>query len=396
MPVPAGGEGRRTSDTPTVYLHIGTPKSGSSYLQGRLSANHTAVAEQGFFWPEPWERQVRAVRNLRALRRGATLSADGPWMSLTREIVAWQGPAAILSMEWLVRCQPHQIKAAVASLAPWRVEVVCVARDLARAVPAAWQEGTQNYKTWAWDEFLQAVASSPVTRQPVHEEFWSQHDLVDVVRRWSTAVPAEQIHLVTIPPAGYGSDLLWDRFCSVVGLSGAEFSQPPYDNPSLGAVSAQMMRRLNAALREQGVSRTDYLRIGKHVVGKQVLPPRRELEGQIALPHDVRESLSRRSQAMRHDLAKLDIHVVGDLAELEVGADTGGRDPNDVNDAEMLAAAVAALASLVAWTAQREKQLEARSTRAQIIKPGRTTPVRTIRQLRRKVLRRVSGWARRS
>ncbi len=390
-----GSSGRAAADALTVYLHIGTPKSGSSYLQGRLSANHEAVAEQGFFWPHPWERQVRAVRNVRVLRRGATLSPHAPWMSLVREIVAWQGPAAILSMEWLARCPPHQVRAAVASLAPARVEVVCVARDLGRAVPAAWQEGTQNYKTWSWDEFLQAVTGRAEARHPLYEEFWSQHDLVDVFGRWRAAVPLEHIHLITIPPAGSSSELLWERFCAVVGLDGAAFSPPPRDNASLGPVSAQLMRRLNIALRELGVSRTDYLQLGKHVVAKQVLPERRELEGHIALPRDVRESLSRRSQAMRNELATLPIHVVGGLDELEVAADSTGRDPNGVDDREMLDAAIAVLASLVARIAKGEKQLVQRRSPVAQVSPGRTTPVRRVRHLPRQVLRRVFGRTRR-
>jgi hypothetical protein len=354
---PGGAGGRPPSGTPTVYLHIGTPKSGTSYLQARLSANQSALVEQGFYWPQPWNRQVRAARNVRALRPGRELQPGGPWRALASEIVDWQGSTAIISMEWLVRSQPHQIEAAVASLAPAHVEVVCIARDLARTVPAAWQEGTQNFRTWTWDEFLDAITGERAVSHQLHNEFWSQHDLVDIVRRWSTAVPLERTHLITVPPAGQPPDLLWDRFCAVVGLDGSSFSSPPRDNASLGVVSAQVMRRLNVTLREQGLSRTDYTRLGKHVLGKQVLPERRELEGQITLTDDARRWLSRRSEIMLTELGQLPINVVGDVAELVVPAGATGRDPGDVSDAEMVDAAVAALAGLVAWTAEREKQL---------------------------------------
>jgi hypothetical protein len=358
MAVDLGGTGMRpTSGTPVVYLHIGTPKSGTSYLQGRLTANQLAIAEQGFFWAEPWSRQVRATREVRALRPGRQLRPNGPWRSLAHEILDWRGRAAIISMEWLVRSRPHQIEAAVASLSPARVEVVCIARDLARTVPAAWQEGTQNYRTWTWDEFVGAITGERGANRPLRNEFWSQHDLVDVFRRWSTAVPLERTHLITLPPAGQPPELLWDRFCATIGLDGSSFTSPPRDNASLGVVSAQVMRRLNVILREQGLSRADYTRLGKHVLGKQVLPQQREQEGQITLPDDVRQWLSRRSEAMISELERLPIDIVGDVAELAVSAGATGRDPNDVSDAEMVDAAVTALAGLLTWTATREKQL---------------------------------------
>lgn len=354
---PSGAGVSSREQTPTVYLHIGTPKSGTSYLQGRLSANNAAVAEQGIYWAQPWHRQVQAARDVRRLRPDRELRPDGPWRSLARDILDWRGPAAIISMEWLVRSEPHQIEAAVASLAPARVEVVCVARDLARTVPAVWQETTQNFKTWTWDEYLGAITGELGASHPVYDAFWSQHDIAEVFRHWSVAVALERTHLITIPAAGRGRDpeILWNRFCSIVGLDGTSFSQPARDNASLGVVSAQVMRRLNVALREQGLSRSDYTLPGKHVLGKQVLPERRQQEGQIALPDDVRQWLSSRSEAMIAELKELSVNVVGDLAELAVTATTG-RDPNSVTDAEMTDAAVAALAGLVAWTARREKR----------------------------------------
>ncbi len=392
------------SGTPTVYLHIGTPKGGTSYLQGRLAANRPALAEQGFLWAHPWNRQVRAARDVRALRPGQRLEPDGPWSALAREILDWHGSAALISMEWLVRCHPYQIEAAVASLSPARVEVVCIARDLARTVPAAWQEGTQNFRTWTWDDFLRAITGERGADHPNHREFWSQHDLVDVFRRWSVAVPLEQAHLITIPPAGQPPELLWDRFCQVIGLDGSSFPSPPGDNASLGVVSAQVMRRLNVTLREQGLSRADYTRLGKHVLGKLVLPQRRQQEGKIKLPDDARQWLATRSEAMLTELEGMPINLVGDVSELAVADAATGRDPNSVSDAEMVDAAIAALAGLVAWTAQHQQQTETSSVPSDEAAPRRRvldawsegTAKRAIRRSRLRSVRRLTRRARRT
>src|SRR5680860_325882 len=113
-------EGRveqRGSAGPTIFLHIGTPKSGTTYLQSRMVANHEQAQEQGLLWPGPaWKAHVEAVGELRRLQQGGQLDPEGPWLRLAREVREWSGPRALISMEWLAACPPHQISAAIESL----------------------------------------------------------------------------------------------------------------------------------------------------------------------------------------------------------------------------------------------------------------------------------------
>ena len=49
-----------------VYLHIGTPKSGTSYLQDICLLNRERLAADGVLWPgREWGDQVRAVQETR-------------------------------------------------------------------------------------------------------------------------------------------------------------------------------------------------------------------------------------------------------------------------------------------------------------------------------------------
>ncbi|HSE71080.1 MAG TPA: hypothetical protein VLA97_10010 [Nocardioidaceae bacterium] len=345
-------------DGKTVYLHIGAPKTGTSYLQARLDANPDAVSGQGMLWSRPWSKQVHAAREVKALAPGDSLRPDGPWQTLVEEARAWSGPTVLISMEWLTNAAPQQVEAAVASLLPARVEIVCTARDVVRTLPAAWQESMQNYRTWTWHEYVDAVTAPGEPAHPGAVEFWGQQDIARVARTWTTQVPADRFHVVTVPGRDGGSGLLWERFCSVVGLDGAGFAEPRRSNPSLGVVSAALMQRVNVVAHERDVRRKDYHRLVKHTLSKGILAERRKAEGAIAVPDEAWQRLAERSRVMVAELEQLPVPVVGDLADLLPEPAGPGTDPQEVTEQQMLEAAVDGLVGLVLDSAARERRLQ--------------------------------------
>jgi hypothetical protein len=335
----------QTADGPsTVYLHIGTPKSGTTYLQSRLDVNRKRAAKQGLMWPGPrWGVQVEAVRELRGLETDASLAPTGPWMSLVDAVHAWQGPKALISMEWMAGCSSSQIAAAVESLAPARVEIICTSRDLLRMFVAQWQEMTKNCRPWSWQQFVEEMVGD--TPGLASQRFWTQQDVPVILSRWAEQVPWDRFHLVTVPQPGAGSEVLWERFCSVLGLDGSTFEQPPRTNESIGVVSASLMHRVNLVALERKVDRVDYQRVLHRRVADEVLAPLREREGPIAVSSDVDAWIRKRAVEHVNDLRALDLHVVGDLDDLLPGEPLEGREPSDVSDTELLDTAVEALVS---------------------------------------------------
>ncbi|MEJ7689550.1 MAG: hypothetical protein WKF76_03465 [Nocardioidaceae bacterium] len=69
----------------------------------------------------------------------------------------------MVSHEVLAAATSEQISRALASLAPADVHVVYGARDLARQLPAVWQESLKNRRTRPYRQFLddRAQATSP-------------------------------------------------------------------------------------------------------------------------------------------------------------------------------------------------------------------------------------------
>ncbi len=296
-------------------------------------------------WPGPrWGVQVEGVRELRDLAPGKRLAPDGPWMRLVEAAHTWSGPRALISMEWMAGCSDEQVQAAVHSLAPARIEIICTTRDLLRMFVAQWQEMTKNCRPWGWQQFVNEMVGE--TPGPANQRFWAQQDVPAILERWARHVPWEGFHLVTVPPQGSDPEMLWERFCSVLGIDGAAFVQPPRTNESIGVVSASLMHRVNLVALAENMQRVDYQRVLHRRLADEVLAPRRSQEASIAVSPEVDEWIRVRAAQQVDDLKKLDLHVVGDLDELLPGEALEGREPSDVSDSELLDTCVEAIVHL--------------------------------------------------
>ncbi len=364
-----------------VFVHVGLPKSGTSYVQKMLSHHKAGLAAEGglLFPGRAWNAQVEAVRDLRGL--GNAVRVEGAWQRLVDEIAGYRGDA-VISMEWLVACGPGQMVRLLDSLAPAEVEIVLTARDLARTVPAAWQEFVQNRDTWTWEEFLEAITAENPTRSAAGKLFWSQQDLAGLVDKWAGAVPVERIHVVTVPPPGAPRDLLWQRVCSVLGIDSGRFGTVDVSgNESLGMESAELMRRLNVVLREQDVDRATYLRVYKHQLAKNVLAARRRQETTLTVPEAYHAWIQEESARQIARVAASGVRLVGDLEELVPPLPLAtGPQPADIDADDLLEVALEGLAGL---GAKRPKPV------AVTPRPGRRSA--QARRLARKVSDRIRG-----
>lgn len=354
----------------TVYLHVGTPKSGTTYVQGLLKANKQRLAEQaGLLYPgRTWNDQVRAVREaIGANPHGQDAKGvEGAWTRLTDEMSAWDGNA-IVSMEWLGTAGTPKARWMVETLQPSRVEIIVTARDIARTIPAAWQEFVQNWHTWPWDEFVTAVTSENPRATPAGRLFWVQQDLGRILAVWKDVLPADQLHLVTLPPPGAPATELWGRFASVLGVDPRRFDATGGGgNESLGLESTELMLRLNRASLLSNVSWDVYREAFKGVLAKRGLSGRKPGESAVALPDDVSEWLKSYAAEQAEVIRASGAHVVGDLSDLEPRPAPGGVLPEALPDAAVLEAAVAGLVFL---GENRTKEIQRlRTTNAQLRK----------------------------
>lgn len=327
---------------PRLVLHVGTMKTGTTYLQGRLFANKEKLAGLGVLLPGgSYGAQVVAARELGR--------EPGLWAALGDEARA-HGGTSVISTERLAPMRPPMVQKVRDLLDGIDVQVVVTARDLNRSIPALWQETVQNGRTWRYGEYLAGVEAwrpghrEGVERPEAGRTFWRQLDLVRIVSNWRDAFGAEAVTVITLPQPGAPRDLLWERFCSVVGIEHEGFQDSTTPNGSLGAASAMAVRRMNELLLEVDLPYPQGGQLRKRVLSKRVLAARRKDEPSIGL--DVAPWLDEQTRRIERALVRLGVRVIGSVEELEPVA-VPGIHPDTLDDREVAEAAVAGLAGLV-------------------------------------------------
>jgi len=230
-----------------VYLHLGLPKTGTTYLQQVLSNNRESLRDQGLLYPGALRDHFLPVQDVmqHKFRDHYDERAAGTWSPLLQELRGWQKPA-LISHEIMCLAQPDQIKRVIGDLADREVRVLVTARDLLRQLPAVWQEAVKNGESDTLQAFVDRVKRNADSDAAPTRGFWAYQDLPRILGRWEEFIPADRIFVVTVPPSGTAPDLLWSRAAEVLGVElSAEQVEQPTSNTSLGAAEAEFLRRVN-------------------------------------------------------------------------------------------------------------------------------------------------------
>lgn len=327
-----------------VVLHVGTMKSGTTFLQNVVSNNRDVLREQGVaFVGRKWREQIKAAQD--AIEHGGEkqkpINPDGPWARAVRETQEWSG-TSLFSVEFFGARKSPKIEQIVSSFGDTPLTIVLTVRDLARSIPSMWQESVQNGGRATWEDYLRAVREERGD-DPVGQSFWRQHGVAGMARRWAGVVGRENVVLVTAPPKGAPSRLLWDRYAGVIGIDPASCDLEVTSNPSLGLASSLVLRQLNEELGDDPLSRAAYHQKVKRVLAKQGMARYRSEEPTLGLDE---EWVYARSEQEIAALRRLDCPVVGDLAEL-TSHPVPGVQPSAVPMEQQLEAAVRGLAHAV-------------------------------------------------
>lgn len=324
-----------------AYVHIGPPKTGTTFLQSALWTNRAVLLQRGVLVPRPqWQAQRRAVAHL--MRRGPGVPArpdsGGPrdaWDRLVREVDASTAHTVVLSAELLCQAESHDAQALVESFAPAPVHIVHAARDLAAMIPAGWQTQLRNRRSPSWPEFLASVRD-PAGPGTYGDTFWRLHDPARSLPPFLEHLPTDRVHVVTVPPPGSAPGLLWERLCSIVGIEAAGYDlDSSRANVSLGGVESEVLRRLTVRTKDALPAR-DYADLVKRFIAREVLEDRAQ-SFRLVLPEREREWLDPRARSVADYLRTGGFDVVGDLDELTPAAVPAAREPDDVSDDEVLA-----------------------------------------------------------
>ncbi len=230
-----------------VVVHLGLPKTATSYLQTIVWSQREQLRERGVLVPGTERRDhlwaSRTVREEPAHRRAPERHRTA-WPRLVEELAT--SPVrgtGLVSHEFFAAASAAQASRMVEALPVEDVHVVVTAREPLGLFAASWQEHLKNGATTPMSQYARTVSESPSAIWN-----WRTLDLRLVLERWAAAVPPERTHVVVLDPGADRADV-WHRFGGVLGLdtTGIDVSAS-FPNTSMGVAEAETLRRVNGSL----------------------------------------------------------------------------------------------------------------------------------------------------
>ena len=357
-----------------VYLHVGLPKTGTTYVQTVLWRNREALAEQGLVYPGVRRREhlwaSMVVREHPGLER-RNPRAEGAWDRLLEQVR--EAPDGVLiSHEFFGAASAEQARRALRDLGDVEVHLIVTARDLVSVVTSYWQEYVKHGFDRPLDDF-------PPSEDRGDEWTWAAVDLLGVLERWGSALPPERVHLLVLPEQGAPRETLVTQFAALLGVDASVLDlEGANPNSSLGVVEVELLRRLvrrldgfTSAL-DRGVWIRGYL-------SHDVLVPHGSESFQPS-PDRLAELVAR-ADATVDAVRNAHYDVVGDLERLRVGRRDELRHPSDVRAPELLSTALDTIATMLGDL--REIRRENTALKRAMVPPPPPPPTRWERLRRR-------------
>ncbi len=296
-----------------LYLHIGAMKTGTSYLQGMLTANASELRNAGVLVAPNRSAPVHDVIDFGARGEAHLASVRGAWAQLVETAQTFEGHATVLSHEYFSLQGPEYVDKVVSSLGAVEVHAVLTVRDATAVLPAQWQTSARNRGTLTWPEYAEA-ARDPGTKPRSHTFLHSQR-IGKMIRIWRNRIGIENLHVVTVPLPGARRQELWDRFAGVLGVdpgTGPVADVP--SNPSAGYATAHLLCLVHRKAADAGLSPSQSQRLAVFVAHQAA--SRRADEPTPPLDEPTREFAAAWNREMIRVIDRSKVEVTGTLRDL--------------------------------------------------------------------------------
>ncbi len=341
--------------TSRVFLHVGAPKTGTTYLQDRLALNAKSLADNGVHFPSrapmvsPGLFHFRAALDLLGQDWGGPAGhAEGNWDALVRRVRRKNG-SVVISHEILAPAPAEAIARAKRDLADSELHIVYTARDLARQIPASWQESVKQGRKWSYRSYLDRLEHG-------RPWFYRALDLPSVLTSWGAGLPPER------DPRRHGAaERLGRGACcgrasaQVVGIDPAWAPRESNRlNQSLGVAETQVIRKLNRRMKRATRREASFDELIREMLAQNSLVQGRSTP--VRLPERMYPWAEAETESWVEWLKGSGVHVVGDIDDLRplpLRPDERYVDPDRVSTKRQLKVALDALSAMTREAARR-------------------------------------------
>ncbi len=349
-----------------LILHIGTQKSGTTYLQRILENLSPQLRKKGVLYPIRLVGK-KSVLNHEAAAYGLLGTAAFPWVpphraqaqadawaSLVEKVRRWDG-TAIVSGEALSVIGADSAARLVESLGVERTQIVITARDLGRVLPSSWQQHIRNGRSTTFTSYLKQLQrlrgeGGPAERRAEWERdpeqtFWRAYAIGALASRWAPL--AESVHVVGVPRRGGDPDELWHRFIRAVGIDDVAPRTPPAVDTVAANVGITEPETLVLASLNRALDATDLVESRRRAIRgrivREAFVPRAERGRRVTLPPEWGPIVSTWASDDLEELLTGGAHLEGDPADLLVEPDaigSGQHSAEEIADAAGVALAL--------------------------------------------------------
>ena len=347
-----------------LFLHIGTQKSGTTYLQRILQQLAPDLRERGVLYPV-WSTRGREVYNHEPATYGLLGSVEFPWVpqatvdaqrsewaTLVDRVRRWDGPA-IVSGEAMSTLRPDAARRIVDALAVTDTTVIITARDLGRVLPSSWQQHIRNGRVSDFGAYISATARgrgagtlaerSSTWDTDLALTFWRAYAIGTLARRWGGIVGDGRVRVIAVPRPAAGPDALWSLFRAAVEVEALTPATPPpvstlRANIGLTEPEVVLLSAVNAALQEAAVPPGPARAFRLRLIN-EVLTTRADRGRPVRLPAEWFDTVAAWSAEDVDVLRAQGSTVYGDIGDLQPArAETA----SEATDARAVGAAAAA------------------------------------------------------
>lgn len=240
-------------------LHVGLPKSGTTYLQRAAAERRETLLGHGVRYPGTTTSHRLAILALMGTQLGwggADLAPDiRRWDRLIAEVEADTERRIYLSNEAATLCDDEQAERFSLALGP-RLHVLITVRGFTSLLASNWQQRIKTGSKISLDRWLKAVLAE--NRSGIGENDYARVDVAGVVTRWVKLAGPENVTVIVADKAR--PTLLTDALSDLLDLprevlavaEASGFSA----NRSLSMPEVEMLRAMNAVVRRR--HRTDW------------------------------------------------------------------------------------------------------------------------------------------
>jgi hypothetical protein len=308
-----------------VVIHAGFHKTGTTAIQHALHASTQALKAAGYTYPivdqgtsQSGSVLALAGRGWGSQARGGRVIPKRVWTKLARQVLSGQ-ENVVLSSEFFSELDDAQLREVQRAFVGLECQIVFTMRAFDKLFPSTYQQTLKNGSSYSYEAWLERTVKDYFAEQKTG--FWKRNRHAQVITRWQQIFGSENVTIITADESNPG--LLFARFGEFLRLPVGTL-KPVADsglNRSLLLDEIHLLRTINKSVPKSRSWNAYMTFIRKGTFEQLTASPTGKVAATARLrtPKPFAKKIEQIAALEMTELKALDLRVLGDIRDLEVG-----------------------------------------------------------------------------